>query len=434
MNPIHAHTRNHHLNRHTWAQTLAPAMNATPTHTLAAARPIWPLVLLGLAGFISQFDVTALAVALPTIRTSLQLDSAGAAWVVDAYSLAFAAALLPAGYLADRWGRRRILLAGLVVFGAASAACALAASGPALWSARAAQGAGAALLTCATLALIGSIYPQREDRLWAFGWIGTIVGVAMLAGPAGGGALAAWLGWPAIFWINVPLCAALLLGCRLCLDEHKREAAWHSGAGVTRMRDGMRPGFVPVLALAGLLSIGFWATLVYLPLACRRWFAMDPASTGVFMLAATAPMLLLPRFGARLAARFGLGTLFACGLSAVVAGDALLWHASLAPHLSSVLAGMLLAGSGAGLINAQLSAGFVGYAPPAWAGMASALGITMRQLGYAAGVALLAAAENAIGPPLAGSFATAVFAAAVGVAIALRMRVEQGGSRRAALA
>jgi predicted MFS family arabinose efflux permease len=194
----------------------------------------------------------------------------------------------------------------------------------------------------------------------------------------------------------------------------------------------VRPAFVSVCALAALLSIGYWATLVYLPLACSRWFGLDPASTGVLMLGATAPMLLLPRCGAPLAQRLGLGTLFACGLTAVVLGDALLWHTSAEPHLPEMLVGMLLAGSGTGLINAQLSGAFVGLAPPDWAGMASAMGITLRQLGYAVGIALLGAMEDVVAPRLAGSFAAAGFAAAIGVFIALRMRYEQHDSRRAA--
>jgi len=433
-------------------------------------RRLIPVLLLGLAAFLSQFDVTALAVALPTMRDALHLDAADGAWIIDAYSLAFASALLPAGYLADGWGRRRILFAGLGMFAVTSAGCALSVSGGALWAWRAAQGVGAALVTCAALALLAGNYSQREDRLWAFGWMGTIVGLAMIIGPAGGGLLAAWFGWHAIFWVNPPICAFLLVACWLSLDEQRGEIGsragaaailfavlaivgvvwsllegehrgWSSGVVVapgvigvgllvalltrlmrTSFDHYVRPGFISVCALAALLSVAYWATLVYLPLAGSQWFGMNPAQAGVLLLAATAPMLLLPRFGAHLARRHGLGTSFALGLSAIAVGNGLLWHVSGAPNFLGMLAGMALTGSGAGLINAQLSGAFVGLALPEWAGMGSALGITMRQLGYALGVALLGAVANIVATPFALSFATAGGAAIIGIALALRLR------------
>ncbi|MEO8523847.1 MAG: MFS transporter [Caldimonas sp.] len=425
-----------------------------------------PLLLLGCAGFLSQFDVTALAVALPGIRTGLQLDTADGGWVVDSYSLAFAAALLPAGGLADGWGRRRVLLLGLAVFALASMACALSPSGIILCASRGVQGIGAALLTCATLALVAGLYPQREDRIWAFGWVGTVTGVAMIAGPAGGGAIASWFGWPAIFWINPPICAGLLVGCWLCIDEQERGTASRKGAAavllavvgmtlaVWTLLEGprrswnstlvlvpgavailmllalaerlsrvsmtalVRPGFAWICGLAGLLSIGYWATLVYLPVALSQWFGVTPAMTGLLMLAATAPMLLLPSFGAKIARRRGLGTLFVIGMSVVAIGDLLLWQMAAKPHVLGTIVAMLISGIGCGLINAQMSGGFVAFATPAWASMASAAGITLRQVGYALGVALLGATENAVAPPLAGTFAVAALAAALGIPVA----------------
>lgn len=436
-------------------------------------RRLVPLILLGLAVFLSQFDVTSLVVALPTIRDALNLDTAGGAWVIDTYSLAFATALLPAGYFADGWGRRRVLLAGLVTFAVASVGCAVSMSGSGLWAWRGAQGLGAALLTCAALALLAGTYSQRDDRLWAFGLVGTIVGLAMIIGPAGGGFLAAWFGWQAIFWVNPPICMILLAACWSCLEEQRGEIGsragvaailaavlaiaglvwsllegshrgWDSGVvvvtGVLALglliallsrlahvsAEGyVRPGFFSACGLAALLSIAYWATLVYLPLASSRWFRIDPAQIGMVMLAATAPMLLLPRFGAHLARQHGVGTLFALGLSAIAVGDGLLWHASIAPSFLGMLAGMLLAGSGAGLMNAQLSGAFVGLALPEWAGMASAVGIVMRQLGYALGVALLGAVSDVVATPFTGSFAAAGAAAGVGIIVALRMRCQQ---------
>ncbi len=399
----------------------------------------------------------------------LGLGTAGSAWVIDAYSLAFAAALLPAGFAADGLGRRRVLLLGLLVFGGASAACALAGSGPALWAWRAVQGLGSALLTCSALALLAGLHPRAEDRLWAFGKVGTPVGVAMIAGPAGGGALAAALGWQAIFWVKVPLCAGLFVACATCLREQTGQRAplgalrrvalavaaivglvwsllegpqrgWRApvvwvpallavmalGALLPRLRAAgpnspLHRGFRSACALAALQSIAYWATLVCLPLAAARWFHTEPAHIGLLMLAATVPMLLLPRWGARLAQRRGLAPVFVLGLGAITLGDLLLWQVARAPHFVGMLAAMLLAGSGAGLMNAQLSGAFAGLVRPEWAARASALGITMRQLGYALGVALLGAVAQAGSAAFAASFALAAAAGALGMAVAWRM-------------
>jgi MFS family permease len=438
-------------------------------HMSPTPRRVAPVLLLGLAAFLSQFDVTALAVALPTIRHALNLDTAGGAWVIDTYSLAFAGALLPGGFLADGWGRRRVLLTGLVIFAAASAGCALANDGAGLWAWRGVQGVGAALLTCTALAMLSGLYKQREDRMWAFGWIGTIVGVALIVGPAGGGFLANWLGWQSIFWVNPPICIGLFAACQFWLEEQRGEIGSRAGVAlilaavvaivglVWSLLEGghrgwssaivivpgaaslalllallgrlaridtlthVQRGFLSACAMAALLSIAYWATLVYLPLAGSQWFRIDPAQTGLLLLAATAPMLLLPRFGAAFARRYGLGLLFATGMSAVALGDVLVWYVSTAPEFFLMLSGMILAGSGAGLMNAQLSGAFAGLALPEWAGMASALGITMRQLGYALGIALLGAGANVGATPFAASFIAAGIAAAIGVIVALRM-------------
>lgn len=441
-------------------------MNA---HTLPTptSRPLSPIIWLGLAGFLSQFDVTALVVALPEIRRQLGLSTAGAAWVIDAYSLAFASALLPAGLLADSWGRRRILLIGLALFALASAGCALATTGATLLAWRSMQGVGAALLICATLALLAGIYRRPEDRVWAFGWTGTVMGTAMIFGPVGGGWLAASLGWQAIFWLNPPLCLTIFMAGLLGLDEQRGEPASRAGAlpvlaGVASivglvwslLEGGQRgwshpavagpaavgvllvgvllawvaradrsryvkPGFIPVCALAGLSSIAYWSTLVILPSAGGLWFGLDTAQAGALLLAATAPMLLLPGAGAWLANRWGAKALFAASMALVATGDLLLWRTAQAPGIAAFVGGMLLAGSGAGLMNSQLSAAFVSTALPSWAGMASALGITMRQLGYALGVALLGFVAGLGHVSYAMCFALATAAGIFGALLAL---------------
>src|SRR5689334_23753626 len=134
----------------------------TPHATEARIGPI--TFALGLSTFLVLFDVTAVVVAMPGIAKDLGFAVAGAAWVIDAYSLAFTGALLASGALADRFGRRRAMLAGNALFLVASVACGAAASGPLLLAARVVQGVGAAFMITGAIALLAGAFPLREER------------------------------------------------------------------------------------------------------------------------------------------------------------------------------------------------------------------------------------------------------------------------------
>ena len=157
------------------------------------------------------FDVTAVVVAMPGIAKDLGFAVAGAAWVIDAYSLAFTGALLASGALADRFGRRRSMLSGNAVFLVASIGCGLATDGPMLLASRVVQGVGAAFMVTGAIALVAGAFPDLGQRARAFGMIGVISGVAMALGPTLGGLLASWFGWRWIFYANIPFCLALTL-------------------------------------------------------------------------------------------------------------------------------------------------------------------------------------------------------------------------------
>jgi len=182
-----------------------------------------PALLLGMAGFLTNFDVTAVVIALPAIARELGLDVAGYAWVMDAYSLAFTACLLFAGALADRYGRRRALLVGNGIFALASLACGMAWDGPTLLAARALQGIGAAFIVTGGFALIASVYVQARARTDAFALVGVMSGVAMAFGPTMGGLVSSWIGWRWIFLINLPVCALVAWGVPRLVAE-AREA------------------------------------------------------------------------------------------------------------------------------------------------------------------------------------------------------------------
>lgn len=404
-----------------------------------------PALVLALAGFLTQFDVTAVIVVLPSIGNELGFGISGYAWVMDAYSLAFTAALLASGALADRFGRRLALLAGNAMFAAASLLCTVAWDGPSLWLARGFQGIAAAFVITGSLALIAGAYPEPAARARAFGLAGIVSGVAMAIGPTLGGVLATWPGWRWIFLANLPICLAtvwivprlvgesrdpagrpidpvgialltLALGLVIesLLSAHQSSARLMAGSGaggvflalfVRQQQRRAAPVLDPALlrqkamiAVSLLLitvSVAYWAVLVYLPLFMQGTFGFTIEWAGLVMLAATLPMVVLPPYAGALAPRWGWRRLFATGLAIIAFGDAVL-AATLLNELAIdplwlALSGMAVIAIGAALVQAQLSGAVVALAPPAQAGMASALTIVMRQGGFAVGIAGLGA-------------------------------------------
>ncbi|MGY8677676.1 MFS transporter [Bradyrhizobium sp. UFLA05-153] len=414
--------------------------------SMETAQPIsmWPALALGLAGFLSNFDVTAVVVALPAISRELELGIAGYAWLMDAYSLAFTGSLLVAGALSDRYGRRKAMLRGNLVFAAASLMCALAWDGLSLSLARAAQGVGAAFVITGGIALIATTYPQAVSRTRAFSWLGVMSGIAMALGPTLGGIVASWFGWRWIFLANIPACAlvawsvprvvndarealprpvdvsgmAILTGALFMLIEsllHGRSSpmAFWSGSGfailllgafVLQQRRRAQPIFDPAVflnrAMAGIallltsVSIGYWALLVYLPPFLATAFGLSVDAGGIVMLAATLPMLLLPPVGGRSVTALGWRRHFVLALSLMTTGSATFIAALISndpPPSWLVVAAMFLSGTGAALAHPQLSGAVVALAPIEQAGMASAATVVVRQASFAIGIAALGA-------------------------------------------
>src|SRR5512133_3796930 len=168
-----------------------------------------PLILasLVLAAFAINLDTTIVNVALPTLVRELHASTIQLEWIVDAYNLMFAAFVLAAGNLGDRVGRKGVLLAGLVVFGAATFAGGLVNSPGALIAARAVMGVGAALIFPATLSLLTNVFTERGERARAIGLWGATTGVGIAVGPIIGGWLLEQLSWPSVFFALVPMAA-----------------------------------------------------------------------------------------------------------------------------------------------------------------------------------------------------------------------------------
>lgn len=296
----------------------------------------------GVSYVIVLLDASIVNVALHGISGSLGVGVDGLQWVVNAYTLAFAALLLTGGTLADRWGARRAYLAGLSLFTAASAGCGLATGLPLLAAGRAVQGLGAALLVPAALPLIDQAHPEPESRARAIGIWMSLGGVAMAAGPVIGGGLISWLGWRAAFFVNLPVgLAGVWLARRV--TEQRATGKPSTGKPIAGKRaTGKRATHPPTLPtpqrldltgqLTAILALGLPITVL---IQGRDWnaplvwaaLALSGVAAAAFLLAerrSRHPMLPLSLFRDRVFAASTVvsatsalvfyGLLFVCGL------------------------------------------------------------------------------------------------------------------------
>src|SRR4029077_1740500 len=249
-------------------------MSETKMEPYARATKIWVLALASVASLMAALDAMVVTTALGTIRIDLGASMEALQWTVNAYTLTFAVLLLTGAALGDRLGRRRMFAAGLGLFVAASVACALATNVGWLIAARAGQGAGAALLMPFGMAVLSAVFPPQE-RGKALGIFSGVTGVALIAGPAVGGAVAEGLAWQWIFWINLPIGIALIpparrripesLGPRASMDISGVALITGSALGlVWALMRGNRSGWtdaevVGSLGVGVILAIGFLA-------------------------------------------------------------------------------------------------------------------------------------------------------------------------------
>src|SRR3954447_15359874 len=224
----------------------------------ARSRTVWTFVVTSVALFMAQLDNLVVTTALPVIRQDLHASLSSLEWTVNAYTLTFAVLLLTGATLGERFGRRRMLVIGLVVFTAGSAAAALAPTAGWLIVARAVQGAGAAVVTPLTLTLLSAAVPV-ERRGMALGIWGGVAGLAIATGPLVGGAAAQGLSWQSIFWINVPIGLALSPIARWRIVESYGAKAPLDVAGVVLASAGL---FGIVLALVRGNTLGWTSSYV----------------------------------------------------------------------------------------------------------------------------------------------------------------------------
>ena len=419
----------------------------SPT-ALPAARRWATLAVLCLAVTVVGLDITVLNVALPTIAAALGAGTAELQWIVDAYVLAFAGAMLPAGLLGDRLGRRRMLLIGMAVFGAASAWSALAGSAGELIAARAAMGIGAAAIMPLALAYVPATFPAAE-RPRAIALLTVAVAIGLPIGPIAGGALLQSFSWSSVFWINVPVIAIALAAGALLLPESRpavaRRADWPgTGLGAASVvvlvfalvhapeRGWTAPATLALLALAAGLGGAFaaWERRVAAPLADpallgNRRFAWGTVAGVVVSFALYGLLFVLPQFlqsvlghdalgtgvrliplmaglmlGGAVAGRLdrALGTRAAVSGGLVLLAGSLVWLATVTESTSytAIAAALAVCGAGVGGAMAPAMDAVIAELPDGEAGTGAAINNTLRQVGGAVGVAALGSLLSAV--------------------------------------
>jgi EmrB/QacA subfamily drug resistance transporter len=416
--------------------------------------------------FMVILDVSIVNVALPSIHRDLGFTATGLAWVVNGYLLTFAGFMLLGGRAADLFGLRRMLVAGLFLFSAASLVGGLATAPEVLVAARVAQGIGAAMLAPATLAVINTSFTEPHARARAFGAWAASGGVGGMAGAVAGGALTTGLSWRWVFLINVPIGAVLIAVAMMTLAgtrTGRRESLDLTGAvtgtaglaaliyGVMQSADhGWTSMLVVGPAVAGLLllvvftvvearfatqpmmplrlfrirsvAVGNVMLLLFGGIAIAMWYftslflqnVLDYSAlqAGLGQTPAAVTFVAIARLAAALLPRTGVRTLVLAGCCCFVAGFGWLAQAHAdSGYITSVLGPTLLIAVGIGLTFPTLMAAATADVPEGDAGIIGGLANTASQVGGSVGLAVLATAASARAGMEAGGSSPAALAA-----------------------
>jgi MFS family permease len=397
------------------------------------------------AQFVLLLDLTVVNVALPTVQSDLGIRPTDLQWLITAYALTYGGFLLLAGRAADVFGRRRMFVAGMALFGAASLAAGLTTGEVMLVAARAAQGLGGAAASAGALALVTTTFSEGRERNRALATFANVASAGGVSGLVLGGVLTAWAGWRLVFFINVPLAIAAAVVAPFVLHEARRtparprldvpgaltstlallalvygltrggQAGFDDGTSVTaltvavglgaafvlaerRAPDPLIPGRLlrlptvlgtDLTALAVSPLIG--ATPFFLTLYMQRVLDLSPVTTALAFLPMTLTITLTTTLGARHAEDIGLRRLLLLGVASLALGAALLSRVSTAgSYPADVLPGMLLFAMG--LAASYTGAGIGGTTGVADAdqGVAGGLLSTAKQVGSAVGLTVLA--------------------------------------------
>jgi EmrB/QacA subfamily drug resistance transporter len=389
-------------------------------------------------------EISSVPVILPTLEKALHGDFSDMQWIMNAYTIACTTVLMAAGTLADRYGRKRVLIVGVLLFGITSLVCGIAQSASVLIVSRFLQGlAGGAMLIC-QLAVLSHQFQEGKERSKAFAIWGVVFGMGLGFGPIIGGAIVALSSWQWVFLVHVPLAVvalALVLGS--VEESSDPDAKKLDLAGIVTLSlavfgltyfitQGPGLGFASpvvvgilvatVASFAAFLwvekinphpmfdfsvfrirnfsgsiigSIGmnfsFWPFMIYLPIYFQSGLGYDAVTAGSALLAYTLPTLVMPPLAERLSLRYRPGVVIPSGLFVIGLGFLAMRYGSSAEHANwlTLLPGCLLAGIGLGLTNTPVTNTTTGSVSSARAGMASGMDMSARLITLAINIALM---------------------------------------------
>jgi EmrB/QacA subfamily drug resistance transporter len=402
----------------------------------------WTLAVVSLATAMLMLDIAVVNTALPSIATDLRTGLDGLQWVVDAYTLALASTVLSAGFLADRLGRRRMFMGGLVLFTGSSIAAAASGTIEALVAARAVQGLGAAILFAVALALLANAFQDAKGRAFAIAVWGATVGASFAVGPLAGGALTSGLSWQWIFLVNVPIGATalwitvtkvgesrdpfprsldglgqaaliaamflLVLGLLrgnaegwgstpIVLELAGSAAAWIAFVAIEkRSRQPMlpltlfrNPVFTGTQLAVFAISASLFAIYLYVTIYLQNVLGLSAIEAGLVLVPGTVVNFVVAGASAQFIPKLPARVPVAAGLGLVAVGMALMTMADEHSSWTITLPGMLVAMVGTGMVNTSLSGLALSILPERESGLASGVHDTFRQGGIAVGIAAL---------------------------------------------
>jgi EmrB/QacA subfamily drug resistance transporter len=434
-------------------RTTSGSVGSTPTSTPATSAAQSPrshgrvllVVCLSLATVVSA--VASLNVALPEIARDTHATQTQLSWIVDAYALVFAALLLPAGAIGDRYGRRRALIAGLSVFGAASLAAMMVSDANALIALRGLLGVGAALVMPATLSTITATFPPQRRPQAISVWAG-VAGASAILGLLTSGTLLEFWSWQSVFALNVVLVVVALIGTvRVVPESADNNAARLDVVGATIAAAGLavlvyalieapEAGWLAARTLVGIVAglviialFAVWELRRRQPLLDPRLFRNRRFAAGMLSLTSqffaffgfifvilqflqlvrgdsslVAALCLLPmvacmipsaRLAAKLVGRFGVMRVCVTGLVIAAAGFTILAQLDADSSYWMIAAGLIPLGAGAGTAMTPATTSITEALPASEQGVASAMNDLARELGGAIGIAVLGSLLNA---------------------------------------
>ncbi|MGW0412004.1 MFS transporter [Streptomyces collinus] len=409
---------------------------------LSHRRRMLVLAICCMSLLIVSLDNTVLNVALPSMQRELHAETSGLQWTIDAYTLVLASLLMLAGSTADRIGRKRIFMSGLVIFSIGSLLCSLAPNLELLVVFRMVQAVGGSMLNPVAMSIITNTFTDSRERARAIGVWGAVVGISMAAGPLVGGLLVESVGWRSIFWVNLPVgLAALLLTLRFVPESRAPKARRPDPIGqllvialfgsltyaIIEAPDAGFGAVAPfaVVALVALLALLWYEPRRDEPLIDLRFFhsapfsgatviavsafaalggflflstlylqnvrGLDALHAGLWMLPMAAPTFLCAPLSGRLVGSRGPRLPLVLAGAAMTASGVLFAVFEAETSDATLFVGYMLFGIGFGFVNAPITNTAVSGMPRAQAGVAAAVASTSRQLGQSLGVAVVGA-------------------------------------------